>query len=141
MNEIARESIAGPRFSLLIFAAFALTALVLACAGIYGVVSFVVGQQTREIGVRMALGATHRGIVSRTLVQSMLPVLVGIGLGVLLSIGFSGVLASVLFGVSPLDPMTYAATASLLAAVALLACWLPSSRAATIDPMIAIRED
>ncbi len=141
MNEIARESIAGPRFSLLVFAAFALTALILACAGIYGVVSFVVGQRTREIGVRMALGATHRSIVSHTLARSMFPVLVGIGIGVLLSIGFSGVLASVLFGISPLDPMTYAATASLLAAVALLACWLPSSRAATIDPMIAMRED
>lgn len=141
MSDIARESIAGPRFSLLIFAAFGLTALVLACAGIYGVISFVVGQRTREIGVRMALGATQRGIVSQTLVRSMLPVLIGIGSGVLLSIGFSRVLANVLFDVSPLDPATYAATALLLAAVALLACWLPSSRAATIDPMIAIRED
>jgi len=141
MNEIARDSIAGPRFNLLIFAAFALTALVLACAGIYGVVSFVVGQQKREIGVRMALGATHRSIVSHTLLQAMLPVFAGIGLGALLSIGFSGVLASTLYGVGPLDPMTYSAGALLLAAVALLACWLPSSRAATIDPMIAIRED
>jgi ABC-type antimicrobial peptide transport system permease subunit len=71
----------------------------------------------------------------------MLPVFAGIGLGALLSIGFSGVLASTLYGVGPLDPMTYSAGALLLAAVALLACWLPSSRAATIDPMIAIRED
>jgi predicted permease len=141
MTDLARRAVAGPRFSAAVLGGFALSALLLACAGIYGMVAFAVGRRSREIGIRKALGASQAAVVRRTLLQGMAPVAAGLALGTALSSALSGVLAGTLFGTSPLDPTAYAAAVVLLAAVALLACWLPARRTAGIDARVAMRDD
>jgi macrolide transport system ATP-binding/permease protein len=116
-------------------------ALALAAIGIYGVLAFSVVQRTREIGIRMALGAQVRTVQMLVVKQAMKLVLLGILLGVPLSFAVTQVLQSMLLGLSPADPITYSAIAALLALVALLACWLPACRAAQVDPMIALRHE
>jgi putative ABC transport system permease protein len=116
-------------------------ALLLATLGIYGVLAFAVAQRTREIGVRMALGATARTIQLLVVRQAMTLVLLGFTLGVPAALAVTRVLRSLLFGLSAADPITYAAVALLLASVALLACWRPARRATKVDPMIALRSE
>jgi len=120
---------------------FGVLALVLAAIGIYGVMSYVVAGRTREIGLRMALGAQLRHVRQLILGQGM--ILAGIGLVVGLVIVFilARFLTSMLYGVSPTDPITFIAITFLLAAVALVACYLPSRRAARVNPMVALREE
>jgi putative ABC transport system permease protein len=141
MTDLTRRAVAGPRFSLAVLGGFALTAVLLACAGIYGMVSFAIASRSREIGIRKALGATHAAVVRQALLRGMAPVIAGLALGMALSSALSGALAAMLFGISPLDPTAYGAAAALLAAVALLACWLPARRTAAIDAIVAIRDD
>jgi len=120
---------------------FGLLGLILACLGIYGTLGYAVARRWPEIGVRMALGATRRDVVSLILRQSLAPVLVGAAVGVGLALASTRVVQSQLFEVGPRDPMTlFIATLALLAA-ALLAAWLPSRRAASVDPVRALRAE
>jgi putative ABC transport system permease protein len=141
MQEVARDALAEPRFSALVFAVLALTALALSCSGTYAVVSFAISRQAAEIGVRMALGSSRSAVFRRVLWQGMAPVVLGVVLGIATSVAISGLAAGVLYGVRPFDPSTYAGVVAVVAVVALLACWLPSRRAANVDPLVAIRGD
>jgi ABC-type antimicrobial peptide transport system permease subunit len=114
-------------------------ALALAVIGLYGVLAYAVTQRQREIGVRMALGAQRRDVLSLVVGHGMRLVLVGICIGLAAALGFSRVLQTLLFGVEPSDPLTFSVIPLLLAAVALFACWLPARRAARVDPIEALR--
>jgi putative ABC transport system permease protein len=119
--------------------AFALIALLLASIGIYGVVAYTVTQRRAEIGVRLALGANQRDIKALTLRQSMKPVAMGLGVGLALAAILGRLIASRLFEVGALDPLTFAVAPMLLSLVAALACYLPARQAARIDPLMALR--
>ncbi|HSB12384.1 MAG TPA: ABC transporter permease [Blastocatellia bacterium] len=127
------------RFNTRLLGLFAAVALVLAAVGIYGVMSYAVTQRTRELGIRLALGAQTRDVMTLTLSQSMRLVVAGLGLGLLASLVLTRSLKSMLYGVSATDPLTLALVSVFLTAVAMLACWLPAKRAARVDPMIALR--
>jgi putative ABC transport system permease protein len=114
-------------------------ALVLAAVGLYGVLSFTVGQRSREIGVRVALGATTRDVLSLVLRQTLWLLLVGLGVGIAIAAIGAGALSALLFGVGPLDPIVYAGTGLVLAAVGLLASYAPARRALRVDPASALR--
>ncbi len=118
---------------------FSLLALVLACLGLYGTLSYAVVRRTREIGVRMALGAQRHDVVSAVTRQGMTLALIGCVLGVILAVALTRIVSSLLYGVTPTDPLTFAATVLLLGVVALVSCWLPARRAARVDPMVALR--
>jgi predicted permease len=120
-------------------AAMGAIGLLLAVIGIYGIVSFSAAQRTREIGIRMALGGSARDVIRLILQQGVRMVLIGLGVGVLAALGITRVMAGLLVGVSPSDPLTYATVALLLTAVALAACWIPARRATRVDPGIALR--
>src|SRR5262249_38673389 len=113
--------------------------LALAAVGVYGVVAYAVGQRTREIGVRLALGAQPAGVLRLVIRQSLLLTSIGLALGVAAAFALTRVLSGFLLGVSASDPLTFAMIALLLALVALLACWIPARRATKVDPMIALR--
>ncbi|MGH9793003.1 MAG: FtsX-like permease family protein, partial [Candidatus Acidiferrales bacterium] len=114
-------------------------ALVLATVGIYGVISFAVSQRTREIGIRMALGAQRRDILGLVLHSGMTLTLIGCAVGLAAAAGVTRFLTFLLYGISPLDPLTFIGIPALLAAVAMLACWIPARRASRVDPMVALR--
>jgi predicted permease len=118
---------------------FSLSALTLACLGLYGILSYGVARRTREIGLRMALGAQRFSVLSMVIRRGMVLVLVGCGLGVILAIALTRIVSSLLYGITPTDPLTFILTTLLLGAVALVSCWLPARRAARIDPMVALR--
>jgi predicted permease len=118
---------------------FSLLALVLACLGLYGTLSYSVIQRTREIGVRMALGAQKHSVLAGVIRQGMALTLVGCGLGVILAGVLTRLVSSLLYGVTPIDPVTFVLTVLLLGGVALVSCWLPARRAVKIDPMKALR--
>jgi putative ABC transport system permease protein len=139
MSGLISESVAPRRLNLLLLGAFALVALALASVGIYGVISYSVSQRTREIGIRVALGAQRRDVLKLIIGQGMALALAGVALGIAGSIALTRIMSGLLFGVSATDPATFAAIALLLAAVALLACFLPARRAMKVDPMIALR--
>ena len=122
-------------------AAFGALALGLAAVGIYGVLSHSVGQRTREIGVRIAVGASRRDVLTLVVGGAMRLALVGLAVGLVLAVGAGQLLRSQVFGVSPLDPMTFVGVIALLAAVALLAAWLPAHRAAKVDPIVALQSE
>jgi len=118
---------------------FSLSALTLACLGLYGILSYGVARRTREIGLRMALGAQRYSVLSMVIRRGMVLVLVGCGLGVILAIALTRIVSSLLYGVTPTDPLTFILTTLLLGVVAFVSCWLPARRAAKIDPMAALR--
>jgi putative ABC transport system permease protein len=120
---------------------FASLALALAAVGVYGVISYVVTQRTREVGIRMALGAQAADVLRLFLRQGMTMVAGGVGIGLLGAFGLTRVMSSLLFGVRASDPLTFAGVSLLLAIVALAACWLPARRAARIDPLVSIRHE
>jgi putative ABC transport system permease protein len=139
MDEIVAASVSQPRVYALLLAIFAVLALILAAIGIYGVISYTVTQRTHEIGIRMALGAQTRDVLGLIIKQGMALALVGIFLGLLVSLALTRVLASQLYGVSSTDPWTFSAISLLLMLVAIIACYIPALRATKLDPLIALR--
>jgi predicted permease len=139
MDEVIAGSVAARRVSMILLGIFAALALILSCVGIYGVISYVVGQRTHEIGVRMALGAQRRDVMRLVLGEGVRMTLFGVAAGAAASLGLTRFMADELFGVTPQDPLTFAAVAVVLTLVALLACYLPARRAVRIDPMVALR--
>jgi predicted permease len=139
MEGIIANSLAARRFAMLLLAAFAALALLLATIGVYGVISYVVGQRTPEIGIRMALGAERRSVIFMILSEGERMLGVGLVIGLLASLGLSRLIASMLFGVNSYDPLTLISVSMILSAVALIACYIPARRAAKVDPMVALR--
>jgi len=140
MNELLNGSLASRRFSAQLVGGFAALSLLLAAIGVYGVLAYMVGQRTREIGLRMALGATRENIVKLILRKGVVLAVVGVAAGVILSASAASMMASLLFGVSPHDPGIFLAVPLLLLAVAVLASYLPARRATKVDAMCALRE-
>ena len=120
---------------------FGFVALLLAAVGIYGVLSYAVTERTREMGIRLAQGAQSRDLLKLVVGQGMQLTLIGLVLGVAASFALTRLLARLLFGVSPTDPLTFAVIPLLLASVAVLACWIPARRATRMDPLTALRYD
>jgi predicted permease len=141
MERQVADSIAGKRFTMTLLGVFAALALVLASIGIYGVLSYAVGQRTREIGVRMALGAQRLDVLRMVLRDGAQMVLAGVVLGVCGALALTRLMRSMLYGVQATDPLTFIAVAALLSSVALLACYVPARRAMKVDPMHALRHE
>jgi len=139
MEQWMNTAVAEPRYRTTLIGLFAALALLLATIGIYGVMSYSVTQRTHEIGVRMALGARQSDVMKMVVRQGMLLVLIGVGLGLAVAIALTRVMATLLFGITARDPLTFVVVAGLLAVVALLACYLPARRATKVDPLTALR--
>ncbi|HEX8091589.1 MAG TPA: FtsX-like permease family protein, partial [Blastocatellia bacterium] len=139
MEGMVSASIAQPRFYLLLLGIFAALALVLAAVGVYGVLSYSVTQRLHEIGIRMALGARPLDVIRLVVGQGLMLSLIGVAIGLIGAYVFTRLMSSMLYGVSATDPVTFAALAALLMAVALLASYIPARRATKVDPMIALR--
>jgi ABC-type antimicrobial peptide transport system permease subunit len=120
---------------------YAAIALLIAAVGIYGVMAYRVSQRTREIGIRMALGARQEAVVGMVVRQGLLLAVTGLGIGLAGAFAVTRLMASILFGVNPNDPPTFIGVAVILAGTALLACWIPATRAARLDPMVALRHE
>jgi len=140
LNETVAASLSQRRFSMEMVGLFALTALLLAGLGIYGVISYLVSERTHEIGIRLALGASRSNILRMVLRQGLGLVLVGAAVGLVCALIVSHLMASLLYGVRPTDPLTFAGVALLLIGVALLACYIPARCATRVDPIQALRE-
>jgi putative ABC transport system permease protein len=141
MTQYVSESVGQPRFYALLLGSFAFIALLLAALGIYGVISYAVTQRSRELGIRIAIGATRERIVALVLQQGMAPTALGVVAGMVAAAWLTRVISSLLFGVSALDPVTMLSVPALLAGVAIVACLIPARRAARVDPAIAMRVD
>jgi predicted permease len=139
IGELLDQGLWAARMGAILLGVFGLLALLLASVGIYGVLSYSVSQRTQEVGIRMALGATPRQVLGLVVKQGMTLVLIGVAIGLAGSFGLSRVLASLLFGVKASDPVTFAAVSLVLAAVALMATYIPARRATKVDPMVALR--
>jgi putative ABC transport system permease protein len=138
---IVSATVAERRFQMALTALFALVALLLGAVGIYGVVSYTVTCRTREIGLRIALGAMRKDILGWVLSHGMRPVLIGLAAGLASAGAIAFVLRSLLFGIAPVDPLSLGTVTLVLALTASLACYLPARRAARLDPMATIRQE
>ena len=141
MNQVVANSLAARRFSMILLGVFGALALALACVGIYGVISYLVGQRTNEIGVRIALGAQRADVLRLILGEGTRTALIGVVFGIVAALGLTRLMSNQLFGVSAQDPLTFAAVASLLMIVAIAACYVPARRAMKVDPIVALRYD
>jgi predicted permease len=139
MQELIGDSTATSRFSAILLGSFAVVALLLSSIGIYGVISYLVGQQTREIGIRIALGAQRRDILYVILGRGAKTALLGVAIGIAGALSLTRLMARMLYGVTATDPLTFTGVAVLLFAVALAACYIPARRAMRVDPMVALR--
>jgi putative ABC transport system permease protein len=141
MEQVASDAIAQPRFRAELVGAFAALALALAAAGVFGVLAFAVSQRTREFGIRMALGAQRGDVLAMVVRGGLRITLLGVALGLAGAAAVTRSLATLLFNVQPLDPVTFAAAPILLSLVALAACALPALRASRVDPAVALRQE
>ena len=141
MGDVVSGALARPRFNLVLLGSFAIVALALSGIGIYGVLAYLVSQRTREIGIRMALGARAADVLRLVIREGMRPVTAGAVAGMGMALLATRAIRSLLFGVTPLDPVSFVAAPVVLASVALLACYLPARRATRVDPLVALRED
>jgi ABC-type antimicrobial peptide transport system permease subunit len=141
MDDIVDLEVADHRQQTTLLGSFALLALVLASLGIYGVLSYTVAQRTREIGVRMALGAGTADVTRMVVGQGLGLATLGMGIGAVAAFALTRSMTQLLVGVQPADPAIYAGVALLLMTVALLACYIPAARASRVDPMVALREE
>jgi predicted permease len=139
LDTVIANSFAARRLSMILLGIFAALALVLACVGIYGVISYLVGQRTREIGVRMALGAQPSDVLRLVVGHGTKMALIGVAIGIGAALGLTRLMVNQLFGVSAYDPLTFAGVALLLIIVAAAACYIPARRAMRVDPMVALR--
>ena len=139
LEEVIAGSLAARRFSMMLLGIFAAVAVVLSTIGIYGVISYLVGQRIQEIGTRIALGAQRRDVVRLILGRGLVLTLSGVGSGSVLALILSRQMKKMIYGVSPSDPLTFFGVAVLLITIALLACYVPARRAMRVDPMIALR--
>lgn len=141
MNEAIADSLSQRRFAMIVLGTFAAAALLLASLGIYGVISYLVGQRAHELGIRVALGASRRQIFTLVLGHGLKMTLAGVALGLVAAFGLTRLIRTMLFGVGATDPATFASIAVLLTLVALLACYLPARRATKVDPLVALRSE
>jgi putative ABC transport system permease protein len=141
VEDALSDSVSFPRFQMRLFGIFGGLALILATVGIYGVMSYLVTQRTHEIGLRVALGAGRGDVLRMVIGRGLKTTAVGLGVGIAASLALTRLIAQLLFGVKTTDPMTYASVTLILTAVALVACYVPARRAATVDPMIALRHE
>jgi predicted permease len=139
MVKVVSEAVSTPASTTSLFVAFAALALVLGTIGVYGVLAFLVSKRTREIGIRVALGAQRQDVLWLVMKEGAKLAVAGITLGLAGAIGVTWLLASELYGVKPLDPLTYLGVAGLMAVITLLACYVPAWRAMRVDPMVALR--
>jgi predicted permease len=139
MEEVISDTLVERRISMIVLGSFAALALGLASMGIYGVISYLVGQRTREIGIRIALGAKRGDVLRMVLDEAMKMTVIGVAIGLLASVGLTRLMANLLFGVSATDPLTFAGVAIVLTLVALAACYVPARRAMRVDPIVALR--
>jgi ABC-type antimicrobial peptide transport system permease subunit len=139
MSQIVARSTSRERFNTLLMTVFALSALCLAAIGIYGVMAYAVQQRTREIGVRMALGAEPGAVRRMVVLQGMRLAIIGVIVGVVAAYGLARYMSNFLFGVQARDPLVFAGVPLLLAVIALLAVWVPAARASRVDPLGALR--
>ncbi|MGB8662359.1 MAG: FtsX-like permease family protein, partial [Candidatus Acidiferrum sp.] len=139
MEQVLSHSLAPRSFMMFLLGLFAALALVLASVGIYGVISFAVSQRTREIGVRMALGAHPRDVLRLILGEGLKLVLAGVVLGIIAALAMTRLLSTLIYGVSATDPLIFLSVVTLLVAVALAACFVPARRAMRVDPIVALR--
>jgi len=141
MDEMVSESVSQPRFYMTLLGAFAALALLLAALGIYGVISYVVSQRTRELGIRIALGATRERVVRLVLNQALALAGVGVVIGLVGSYWVTRLISKLLFGVTSTDPLTFGAVAAVLVGAAWLASYVPALRASRVDPVVAMRAE
>jgi putative ABC transport system permease protein len=141
LDQVLDKSVAQRRLTMMLLAVFAGAALLLAAVGIYGVIAYSVTQRTQEIGIRMALGAQRRDVLAMVMRQSAVLALAGIVFGGIGAFALTRLMADLLFEVRPFDPVTFAGVAGLLAAVSLLASWVPGRRATRVDPVVALRAE
>jgi putative ABC transport system permease protein len=139
MQQLVSTAVARPRFSTMLLGIFAVTALLLTVVGLYGVVAFGVNRRTREIGIRMALGAQQRNVLLLIIRQGIQPALIGLGIGLIGAFALMRLLESQLYEVQATDPLTFGLVAGGLLLVSVAACYAPARRAAKIDPMVALR--
>jgi len=139
MSSVLSESVAAPASTTFLFVTFAMLALVLGIIGIYGVLSFLVSRRTREVGIRLALGAQRIDILWLVMKEGVRFALIGVSLGLISGLALSRILASELYGVSPADPATFLATAVMMSVITLLACYIPTRRAMRVDPIVALQ--
>jgi predicted permease len=141
LEDVSAQAISSTRFTLMLVGVFGAIALVLAAVGVFGVISYSVTQRTNEIGLRMALGALERDVLRMIVGQGASIAVAGVGIGLVAALVLTRAMTTLLFGVSPFDPVTLAAVAGVLVLIALVACYLPARRAASVDPMVALRHE
>jgi len=141
LEQVDEAALASRRFTLIIVGFFAASALLLTIAGIYSVIAFGVAQRTREIGVRIALGAKTQQVFALVLLEGLVILAIGAPIGIFASLGLSRMIAAQLYGVSPHDPLAITSGVVIIALVAFIACWLPARRASRVDPMVALRAE
>jgi putative ABC transport system permease protein len=141
LDDLLRDSFGSRRFNMYLLGCFAAAAAVLSCVGLFGVLAYLVAQRTRDIGIRLALGAERRDVIAMIVTRGMTLALSGAGIGLVAASAAARVMKSLLFSVSPWDPLTFAAVPLLLCLVALVACYVPAQRASRVDPLVALRSE
>jgi putative ABC transport system permease protein len=140
-SQVYSTSLGSRRFNVILIGFFGITALLLATAGVFGVMAYSVSRRTREIGVRVALGAAPSGILRMILGQGLRTIFIGVAIGIAASLALTRTVQSLLFGVTATDPVTFGGVTLLLVGAALLACYIPARRATKVDPMVALRHE